>query len=370
MDVSLLSSGHDVSDARLHRIAAACIRAGLEVEVLGLGDPGGAPRGMSRVTSRPRPGMVGRALLAGRYAARAEGQVIVALDPDSLIASLLLGRPRGRKVVADVHEDYAALLADRAWATGVTGAVARGVVGVANSAAARADLTFVADEHVPPRTARRRVVVRNTPDRSMLPMQTEMTPSDEPRAVYVGDVRRSRGLFAMVGALAEASTWHLDLVGPVAAADREELDLVLREPGLRDRVTLHGQLPPDQSWAVARRAWVGLSLLADTPAFRDAMPSKVIEYLACGLPVLTTDLPRPAAAVRDAGAGAVVPAGADDEVALTAARVLRGWSEDPGSLAAARAAASATNGRAHAEPSPYDEAASAISDLARDRRTP
>lgn len=367
MDVSILSSGHDVSDARLHRIAAACVRAGLDVEVLGLGDAGGAPRGLRRVTSRPRPGMVGRAVLAGRYAVRARGRVIVALDPDSLIAALALGRPRGRRVVADVHEDYAALLADRAWAKGLTGAVARGVVGLATTAAAHSDVTFVADEHVPPSRARRRLVVRNTPDRSMLPTPADMTPSAEPRAVYVGDVRRSRGLFAMVGAIAAAPQWHLDLIGPVAGADREELDRLLDDGTLRDRVTLHGQLPPDRSWLVARRAWVGLSLLSDTPAFRDAMPSKVIEYLACGLPVLTTDLPRPAGLVRDAGAGTVVPAGTDDDVAEAAGRVLRDWDGDRAALDSARAGARAAGTRTD-DASPYDEAASAIGALAHDRR--
>ena len=38
-DVSVLSTGHDVADARLHRICAALLRRGLSVEVVGLEDP-------------------------------------------------------------------------------------------------------------------------------------------------------------------------------------------------------------------------------------------------------------------------------------------------------------------------------------------
>ncbi|NUR30435.1 MAG: hypothetical protein HOV83_32045, partial [Catenulispora sp.] len=37
VDVSIITGGHDVADARLHRLAAALRRAGLAVEVIGLG---------------------------------------------------------------------------------------------------------------------------------------------------------------------------------------------------------------------------------------------------------------------------------------------------------------------------------------------
>jgi hypothetical protein len=39
--VTVLTSGHDVADARLHREVAALRRAGLRVEVLGLAEPAG-----------------------------------------------------------------------------------------------------------------------------------------------------------------------------------------------------------------------------------------------------------------------------------------------------------------------------------------
>ncbi|MEO7268530.1 MAG: glycosyltransferase [Knoellia sp.] len=364
MDVSVVTSGHDVSDARLHRLVAACVRAGLEVEVLGLGDSASAPREASRTVTRSRPRMFRRALLAGQYAVAARGSVLLALDPDSLIAALAVGRLRGRKVVADVHEDYAALLADRAWAQGPQGRVAARLVSVATSAATHSDLTFVADDHVPPQSARHRLVVRNAPDLTMLPSVATMAPTAEPRAVYVGDLRRSRGLFAMVDAVAGTNDWHLDLVGPVAQSDQVDLDRRLDEGGLAGRVTLHGQLPPERSWEIARRAWVGLSLLCDTPAFRDAMPTKVTEYLACGLPVVTTDLPRPAALILESGAGAVVPANPEPGIGPAAADVLRGWVSDPSSLARVRAAATQMAQDGLLALSPYDHAAAALADLA------
>lgn len=363
-DVSIITSGHDVADARLHREVAALREAGLSVEVLGLGQAQDGPPGAVTRTW-PRAGLAARAWLALRLPMRASGRVLVALDPDSGLAACLLGRTLGRWVVVDVHEDYAALLGDRAWArrwAGIPGALGRLLVRVGLVLFRRADLVVVADEHVPPATARRRLVVRNLPDTSMLPPPGPADP--EPRALYIGDLRASRGLFAMVEAVRRAPGWLLDLVGPVAPADADRLHALLAaEAELADRVRLHGRRPPAQAWDLGRGASVGLLLLEPTRAFLDAVPSKLYEYLACGLPVITTDLPRPAELVRAADAGAVVPTGADDDVAGAVAAVLRGWSERPEELARVRGRLADDATQLTGRRTPYQELADAILDL-------
>ena len=135
-DLSVVSSGHDVADARLHREVAAALAAGLTVEVLGLGDAAAGPDG-ARVVARPRPrGVLRRLALALAQPWRAQGRVLLTLDPDVVPATLAAARLRGRRLVVDVHEDYAALLADRAWAAGPAGVIARaGVRGCSGSPA-------------------------------------------------------------------------------------------------------------------------------------------------------------------------------------------------------------------------------------------
>lgn len=342
-DVSIVTSGHDVSDARLHRVCAAFLRAGLTVEVLGLGDPLAAPEGV-QVRTRRRGSLVARSAAAVGMARAARGRVLFALDPDSAITCLAIGRLRRRIVVADVHEDYLSLLADRRWAAGPAGVLASALARFATRAAARADLTVVADEHVPPARARRRMVVRNLPDLRMLPDPSPRDPV--PRALYVGDVRASRGLWQMLDILEQAVDWHLDVVGPVAAADRADVQRRLTRSGsgsgqgsgqgsgngsaLSERVRFHGRMPPERAWAFARGAWCGLALLEDTPAFRDAVPSKLFEYLACGLGVLVTDLPRQAELVLRLAAGRVVDHG--PEAVSQSVEQLQRWAQMPADL--------------------------------------
>jgi glycosyltransferase involved in cell wall biosynthesis len=355
-DVSIVNSGHDVADAHLHREVAAAVAAGLEVEVLGLGSASDGPAGAA-VSARPRPrGVPARLALAIAQPWRARGRVLLTLDPDVVPAALAAARLRHRRLVVDVHEDYPALLRDRAWARGLTGRLAG--VGVRGflAAARRADLLVVADEHVPPSTAPARLVVRNAPTAGYLPEPCD--PGPVPRALYVGDVRRSRGLPAMLAAIEAAPGWELDVVGPVARADQAELDTWLATSPAAPRVRFHGRKPPEQAWALARGAWVGLSLLEDTPAFRDAVPSKLYEYLAAGLAVATTPLPRAADIVGGSGAGVVVP----DAEALSA--TLRGWADRPASLLPLRAAAVEWARAAFAGTSGYDVLAQRLRALA------
>lgn len=355
-DVSIVSSGHDAADARLHREVAAAVAAGLAVEVLALGSASDGPAG-AVVTTRPRPrGVPGRLALAAVQPWRARGRVLLTLDPDVVPAALLAARLRRRRLVVDVHEDYVALSRDRAWARGRVGALARTGVRAVLAAARRADLVVVADEHVPPTTAPQRLVVRNAPAGSYLPEPT--APGPVPRALYIGDVRRSRGLPVMLAAIEGAPGWELDVVGPVAAADQPWLDAWCASSPAASRVRFHGRRPPEQAWALARGAWVGLSLLDDTPAFRDAVPSKLYEYLAAGLAVATTPLPRAAAIVTESAAGVVVP----DAESLSA--TLRCWAGEPAGLLPLRSAAVTWARAAFAGASGYDVLAQRLRVLA------
>jgi glycosyltransferase involved in cell wall biosynthesis len=319
VDVSIVTSGHNIADARLHRVSAALVRAGMSVEVLGHGLAKDAPEGVS-ARLRPRPGLAGRALLALVLPWRARGKTLVVMDPDALLGARLATVVRRRYLVADIHEDYHALVHDRAWANGAGGGVGRAariMVGLSTAVARGADLTVVADDHVPPLRAGNRMVVRNEPDPRLL--SPAKGPGDHPRAVYVGDVRRTRGLAAMLEAIEGAPGWKLDVIGPVADADKPWLaQRLANSPELAARVKWYGRLTPRRSWEVASGAWAGLCLLEPTSAFVEAVPSKLYEYLAAGIVPVVSDLPRQRYLVCEAGSGVVVDDGPAAAAALVA----------------------------------------------------
>ncbi len=307
--MSIVTTGHNVADARLHRTAAALLRAGASVKVRGLGDASQGPAGCD-VIAYPTVGKLRRGFRALVWPFCVTGaHIVITTDPDASLAAWCATRIQRRIWVADVHEDYQALLKDRSWVPTPLLTVLQGAVGLMNRLIGRAEMVLVADDHVPPRKAARRVVMRNEPDFSMLPAVRDERPDGPWRAVHIGDNRTSRGLRTMVEVIAatvdDEQPWHLDLVGPVAAADRDWFRERMSHGDIRN-ITPHGRLEPAKAWKLAARADVGLCLLATTPAFIDAMPSKVYEYLGCGLPAVASPLPRVAELLHRTGAGVIV----------------------------------------------------------------
>ena len=193
----------------------------------------------------------------------------------------------------------------------------------------------------------------------MLPEASDAGDGQTPlRAVYIGDLRRSRGGRETVEAVALAPGWHLDLVGAAPPDEAAWLEQRLRRPDVAGRVRWHGRQPPEQAWQLAKGAHVGMTLLADTPAFREAVPTKVYEYLACGLAVVTSPLPRVVQLVTGAGAGWVV------DSAEAAGRLLRDLAADRPLLDERMRAAATWSAAQGAEQSAYDDLAVRVVTLA------
>lgn len=325
-DVSILAAGRDASNARLQRIMSSCVTDGLSVELFSSGNKADVPEGVvfHTVSKGSRFTRVTNAFLLPW---RARGKVFFTPDPEGAIAIWASTLLRKRPWMADVREDYRLLIEDRAWAKGVQKLFAIGLAKLALFASARADVTVVVDEWVRPLSAKKRLVVTNAPDIRILP---NLHAADaNPRALYVGDVRGSRGLWSMLRTLELAPDWQLDIVGAISNQDISKvLDWKEHSPAAT-RVHFHGALKPVESWKFAEGAWVGLSLLENTPAFQRAWPTKIGEYLACGIPIITTDLPRPREVIVSTRAGATVDF---DTIELTAgqtAGILNSWAENP-----------------------------------------
>ena len=323
IDVSIISSGHHVADARIHRLSDSLTRSGLKVEVIARGEKFDAPSNTAFKVAIGDRGLIWRTIRALLLPFQASGKVILAIDPDLAPALTLRRMTSSVLIVRDMHEDYLALLNDRAWAKGLVGKIARLVAKFSVSLAERADLTIAADDHVPPLKALNRIVVKNLPDYTLL---HSLNAQREPlRAVYVGDVRTSRGLKMMLEASELAPEWRFDIIGPIAPAEQSWVNEWQRSSAARDRVVFHGRLNPRDSWKVVDGAQVGLSLLEQTPAFMDAIPTKIYEYAAAGLAILSTPLPR---------VKAILPEICMVESAAQVAQRLTQWQNEPDALAA------------------------------------
>jgi glycosyltransferase involved in cell wall biosynthesis len=327
-DISIISSGASLADARLHRITNALIRSGLAVEILAPGDSADAPHGAIVRSVNQGKSFQWRLHRAFYSPWMAHGRVIYCLAPEAQITCWLASKVRRRNYCADIFEDYLTLLRDRKWAKkffAIPGAVASLVARSGTFFTARAEVTTVADVQVPPFKAKNRIVLRNLPDASHLTQSGALSKS--PRAIYIGDVRESRGLHTMLQSVPLAPDWHFDIVGPISDHEAAWIHLwSISNEEASTRVTFHGRLSPEKSWKLVQGAWVGLSLLEPTPAFIAAIPSKLYEYMSVGLATITTPLPRCAELISISGAGEI----ADGPESV--ARILERWAKHPAQI--------------------------------------
>lgn len=357
--VRVVSTGHHVTDARLSRIAAALDRRGLRVTLEALGRPSELRTVGSGLQARvrPRAALPTRLFRALRESFGQRADVLLIVDPELVLPALIWRHRTGGVLVIDVHEDYRAVALDRSWSKGPTRWFAALLTSAAVSGARRADLTIVADDQVPPLSAPSRLVIPNRPAAGEIPRSSAF--AWPPRALYVGDVRKSRGLHTMVDAVLAAPPWEIDIVGEVASRDRSWLASKSTES--RGRVRAYGRLPHAEAWELARGAAAGLALLERTVAFECAIPTKLYEYLSAGLAVIVTPLPRMAAIVQTTGAGKT----ASD--ASAAAAVLRHWAQHPRELEAHRRAAETWADHNLRPTSPFDELAAEVEALLQSR---
>ena len=157
-------------------------------------------------------------------------------------------------------------------------------------------------------------VVLNAPIET--PADADVTPirdvvglaPDVPLVVYGGGVNRARGLHTVVEALPALPGVHLAIVSRGNAVTAELLDLAERL-GVEDRVSLAPYVHPELVPTYFESASVGVSPLLRAPNHDIAVTNKFCEYIAAGLPIVTSDTPAQAELVQELDLGFVYRAG-------------------------------------------------------------
>jgi glycosyltransferase involved in cell wall biosynthesis len=185
-----------------------------------------------------------------------------------------------------------------------------------------ADHVFVQSEEMKRQMARKGVraekmtAVPMGVDEALLHWRTAPPPqppgeSAELRIVYLGTLDRIRRLDFLVEVLARVRRRHPATLyfvgdGPVAA-DRDYLLAAARRLGVEHHVHITGFLPREAALRHVAAAAVCVSSLPPGPVFDVSSPTKALEYLALGRPVVANAIPDTRAVLEASGGGWSVP---------------------------------------------------------------
>ncbi len=130
--------------------------------------------------------------------------------------------------------------------------------------------------------------------------------------VYLGTLIRARKIDFLIRVLGyvrkERSGAMLYLVGK--GEDREDIAVLEREAnrlGLAEAVRITGFLPQGEALKYVKYASVCVSPFYPTPILNSTSPTKVVEYMALGKPVVANDHPEQRKVINESGGGICVP---------------------------------------------------------------
>jgi glycosyltransferase involved in cell wall biosynthesis len=310
-------------DSRVRREASALARAGHEVTVLELSavTPGKRLDGFARRSVLP-PEWMRRRLPFHLYRiafliwfvrgiVRLKPDVVHAHDAAMLLPGIIGARLTGAQLVYDSHELATSVpYRERAWVWFVA-AIERLVV-----PRCAAVITVSGG------------IARRLRERYRLPITpTVVRNVTEPRPRGAGDLRRrlgidaqtplvlhqgapapARGCEVLLTAIERLPGVHLVFLGDPELGYATVLRDLMRAHGVEDRVTLLPNVPLEELLAHTAEADVGVTLLQDTcENHRLALPNKLFEYIAAGVPVVASALPETRRVVEGYGVGWCVP---------------------------------------------------------------
>lgn len=145
-----------------------------------------------------------------------------------------------------------------------------------------------------------------------------ITPSSDPRlagrsvVVYLGSVARARAsafLLDLGAALAAARAGVLLVIAGDAPSpgDATWFRAELARRALDGHVVFSGWLPHAEALGYVARADVGISPIPRGDLFDVSSPTKLVEYLALGVPAVASDIPDQRHVIDSSGAGTCVP---------------------------------------------------------------
>jgi glycosyltransferase involved in cell wall biosynthesis len=324
-----VTTGHGLLDDRIfHKEAVSLARRGFEVTILGPSDRreerkmGVLLKGVK--TSRARSRVARKLVLLLRICSvslRLRCRVYHCHEVDAAIA-VLPAVLLGAKLLYDVHEHFP---------ENNEGRLSRAVLsllGLADRLVSRmADLVITVDETLAKkyRASRDVAVIHNYP--ILGSYLSRLAGREGDLLIYAGGLTEERGVLEMIDALRLARERlpriRLKMVGKFIPEElKASVKERIRELSLEDAIEIVDWVPFEKMPEVLACADAGLSFLRPIRRYSLAVPIKVYEYMAAGMPVIASRFQAVARIIEPANCGVLAEAGRADSLSRAIVSVL------------------------------------------------
>lgn len=303
--VTILSSVHLALDNRVfYREAQTLAQAGYSVTLIAVHDRNEVRNGIS-ILALPRVPRSRRWRLwrhVTRMAIESAADIYHIHDPELLLVTPYLRRKTGRPTIYDIHEANADFIAVKDYLPGLVRRPLGGFFRRLEPVLARGESGLIfADDAIAADFApidRPKTTLFNYPGADLIKSGATGAHLDarEPIILYLGGLERNRGSELMIAAfakvLAEKPDSRLLIVGHFMPPHlQDELMADAKSRAIDHAITITGRVPFDEIGQHLGRAMIGWVTWQPFPKNMKNIPTKLFEYMAFSLPVVSSDLP-------------------------------------------------------------------------------
>ncbi len=219
-------------------------------------------------------------------------------DPDLIPIGLRVQAKLRKPVIYDVHEYYADSLKTRYWLPVPLRNVASSLFDKLEKSSARKFAGIITvNEHMEAQFKEYNpigVSLFNFPLREQFvfdrPIDGIKDWGSQPHILYLGGINKERGLETILEAMPLVREKHpqavCDLVGNVDLGGISDKYLPLEDWLRRGNISIRGKIPYSEVPGILKNSHIALVPLLPTLNYQKAIPVKLIEYMAAGLPVV------------------------------------------------------------------------------------
>lgn len=306
MKICIISNSHHTNDVRLYYKIARSLAKTANVYLI-------CADGVRQESVNPKQIVVdsesGRKALRPLYsrAKRLKPDLVICVEPLTLLVGIYLQKRIGCKVIVDLHEFFADAFAERfsistRWLMKLFYLVAqRWLLGKIDGAIAVNEQ--ILDQALPARLKAKSIVIPNYPVKNVwdshreTPVEISMLTELNFDMVYIGGLTHSRGVFKILKAASRLRTkiprLKILIIGKFHNAEVEkEFTNIVDRYNLSGTIYYQRWIAADKIGLLLKRCRVGLWIFDPrNRRMRRALPLKILEYYAAGLPVVSTKTP-------------------------------------------------------------------------------
>lgn len=226
-----------------------------------------------------------------KEALRIDAEIYHFHDPELIPVGLML-KKKNKKVIYDVHEDVPKQILRKHWIPlSLRVIVSKMFEKLEYFSAQKFDLIVGATPHIRDRFIKynkNSIDIKNYPLLKELHIENQDWEKKSNEVCYIGGISAQRGIFKMLEALNYQKNVRLNLAGKFS--DNSE-KILAEEKAEWMQVNYLGYLNRNEVKRIYENSFAGLVVLQPLKSYKESLPVKMFEYMAAGIPVISSDFP-------------------------------------------------------------------------------